>query len=196
VSTFAGVKYKTYLLFGVPGCGKGTQGQILGKIPGYFHCAMGDVFRSLDLKSELGKMFVSYSSKGQLVPDDVTVKLWFKHMNGMAASGRFKPETDFLVLDGIPRNENQAEIMDEYLDIVKVFYLSCSDRAKIFERLKRRALLENRLDDADEKVILKRFETYEKESKPVLDHYGKNKIVLIEAIGTPLEVLRDILSKL
>lgn len=196
MTNFAPVKYKSLLLFGAPGSGKGTQGHILGTIPGYFHCACGEVFRSLDLTSELGKVFLSYSSKGQLVPDEITVQLWHKQIMSMETLRRFKPQSDFLVLDGIPRNEHQAKMMDEYLDVVKVFHLSCKDRSKLVERLKRRALHDNRLDDANEDVIRKRLELYEEESKPVLDHYGKNKLVFIDANQSPLDVLRTILSNL
>lgn len=190
------VKYKTYLLFGAPGSGKGTQGHILGTIPGYFHCACGEVFRSLDLTSELGKVFLSYSSKGQFVPDEITVQLWHRQIQSMVTLGRFNPDTDSLVLDGIPRNEHQARMMDDYLNVVKVFHLSCKDRAKLAARLKRRALHDNRLDDANEDLIRKRLELYEKESKPVLEHYGKNKLVFIDANQSPLEVLREVLSNL
>jgi adenylate kinase len=190
------VKYKTFLLFGAPGSGKGTQGHILGTIPGYFHCACGEVFRSLDLTSQLGKIFLSYSSKGQLVPDDVTVQLWQKQIKSLETLGRFNPQTDALVLDGIPRNEHQAKMMDEYLEVVKVFHLSCKDRSKLVERLKRRALHDNRLDDANEDVIRRRLELYDKESKPVLEHYGENKLVFIDANQSPLDVLRSVLANL
>ena len=69
------MKYETYLIIGAPGSGKGTQGKILGAIPRFFHCACGDVFRSLDTRTELGQAFLEYSSKGQLVPDEITVQL-------------------------------------------------------------------------------------------------------------------------
>ena len=60
--------YRTILLFGAPGSGKGTQGKILGTIPSFFHCACGDVFRNLRIDDPLGKVFVEYSSRGLLVP--------------------------------------------------------------------------------------------------------------------------------
>lgn len=190
------MKLNTFLLFGAPGSGKGTQGHILGTIPGYFHCACGEVFRSLDLNSEHGKMFLSYSSKGQLVPDDLTVDLWSRHIKAQATLGRFKPDAHFLVLDGIPRNVHQADMLDEHLNVLKVFHLSCKDRSKLVERLHRRALHENRLDDLNEDVIRKRIALYEQESKPVLDHYPQDRVIFIEASRTPLEVLKDILSHL
>ena len=70
------MKYRTILLFGAPGAGKGTQGKILGTIPNFFHCACGDVFRSLNATDPLGRVFLEYSSRGELVPDEPTVELW------------------------------------------------------------------------------------------------------------------------
>ena len=90
------------LLFGAPGAGKGTQGKILGTIPNFFHCACGDVFRNLTIESKIGRVFVEYSSRGQLVPDEQTVRLWRESIHGNTKSGRFHPERDTLVLDGIP----------------------------------------------------------------------------------------------
>ena len=66
-------RLKTILLFGAPGAGKGTQGKILGRIPGFFHLSSGDMFRALDPNSDLGQRVTSYSSKGELVPDDLTI---------------------------------------------------------------------------------------------------------------------------
>jgi len=70
------MKYNTFILFGAPGSGKGTQGKTLGTIPRLYHCACGDVFRSIDTRTKVGKAFLDYSSKGRLVPDDITVELW------------------------------------------------------------------------------------------------------------------------
>jgi adenylate kinase len=190
------VKYQTILLFGAPGSGKGTQGKILGNIPGFFHCACGDVFRSLDVQSELGAAFLKYSSRGQLVPDDLTIRLWSQEIAKMETLRRFKPESDLLVLDGIPRNPAQAEILRDKLDIHSVFHLTCPDRAKLVERLKRRALKDNRLDDANEEVIVHRLQTYEEETKPVLDFYGPGKTINIDATQQPHQVLQAILSHL
>ena len=187
--------YKSLLLFGAPGSGKGTQGKILGTIPGFYHCACGDVFRAVDVRSDFGKAFLEYSSKGQLVPDDVTIGLWANQIAGMERSGRFKPETDYLVLDGIPRNVNQAKILETKLDVRHVFHLDCADKAKVYERLKRRALKENRLDDINEEVIERRQKVYEAESAPVLDFYGEKLTSLVNSDQPPFMVLRDILNE-
>jgi adenylate kinase len=188
------VVYKALLLFGAPGSGKGTQGKILGTIPGFYHCACGDVFRAVDVRSELGQAFLHYSSKGQLVPDDVTIGLWSTQIDAMVQSGRFKPDIDFLVLDGIPRNTGQAKILGSTLDVRRVFHLECRDKVKVYDRLKRRALKENRLDDINEEVIARRLRVYEEETKPVLEFYGPQLTTYVNADQWPYQVLRDILK--
>jgi len=85
-------------MFGAPGSGKGTHGRALGAIPNYFHCACGDAFRSLRHDSPLGKVFLEYSSRGQLVPDEQTVVLWQQAIESSTKTGRFHPDTDTLVL--------------------------------------------------------------------------------------------------
>ena len=186
---------RTYLIFGAPGSGKGTQGKTLGTLPGFYHCACGDVFRSIDTSTALGKAFIEYSSKGQLVPDEITVELWQESIQHFIESHQFKPKVDYLVLDGIPRNIRQAELMDRFIDVRKVFYLCCPDREAIVSRLKKRAIKDNRLDDANETVIRQRLETYERETKPLLHHYGSDLIVEIDASKSPISVLGAIVSQ-
>src|SRR6201995_3671418 len=187
-------KYRTYLLFGAPGSGKGTQGKTLGTIPRFYHCPCGDVFRSIDTRTSVGKAVLDYSSKGQLVPDAITVELWKEAIQAAVGGHKFKPDIDTLVLDGIPRNVNQAKIMEALIDVEKVFHLSCPNRETLFARLKKRALKDNRLDDANEQVIQRRLEIYEKESKPVLAHYSKEKVTMVDATQPPAKVLLDILA--
>lgn len=186
-------KYRTILLFGAPGSGKGTQGKILGSIPNFFHCACGDVFRNLTIENELGRTFIEYSSRGELVPDDTTIRLWRQSIDASKATHRFNPDRDTLVLDGIPRNVPQAQILSDVLDVRAVLNLTCSDMQKMVERLQRRALRENRLDDANLTVIQNRLKTYEKETRPVLDFYGPKLVHQIDSTQTPVNVLLDIL---
>ncbi len=190
------MKYRTVLLFGAPGSGKGTQGKILGTVPNFFHCACGDVFRNLKHDSPIGQIFLEYSSRGQLVPDEPTIQLWRETINASTTGGRFHPEQDTLVLDGIPRNAHQAEMLKDTLDVVAIFYLRCSKPQQMIERLQKRALKENRLDDANIDVIAKRLKVYERESKPVLSYYGKKLVHRINADQTPVQVLFHILRHL
>ena len=187
------MKYRTILLFGAPGSGKGTQGKILGTIPNFFHCACGDVFRNLTMDSEIGKIFVEYSSRGQLVPDEQTIQLWRESIESNIRAGRFRPEQTTPPLDGIPRNAHQAEMLRDTLDVVAVFFLRCTKPENLIQRLQRRALKENRLDDANLDVIRARLKTYEKETKPLLNYYGRKLVHRIDADQTPVKVLSDIL---
>ena len=188
------MKFRTILLFGAPGSGKGTQGKIIGTIPGFNHVACGDLFRNLRIDSPLGRVFIEYSSAGQLVPDKPTIDLWSQHIHAQTQTGRFHPERDTLVLDGIPRNVSQAIMLKDTLDVRAIFSLTCSDVTKLTERLQRRALRDNRLDDANIDVIRQRLETYERETRPVLDYYGPEITHTIDATQEPVRVLHCILS--
>lgn len=195
-------RFRTFLMFGAPGSGKGTQGKVLGTIPRFHHMACGEVFRSLDTRTALGQEFVNYSSRGQLVPDETTVKLWRANIHDQVKTHQFKPDIDFLVLDGIPRNVEQAEFMETDIDVLQVFHLSCPDRTELARRLRKRALKENRFDDASDEVIAKRIRLYEEESKPILDYYasgsytGRNIVTPVDASQPPVKVVHAILSRI
>jgi adenylate kinase len=189
-------RYRTILLFGAPGSGKGTMGKALGVIPGFAHVACGDVFRSLDLASPLGKVFLDYSSRGLLVPDDTSIALWEEFIDTLVTTHTFVPERDILVLDGIPRNVPQARLLEPYIDVERVFHLVCADETMMMARLRRRALKDNRLDDASNEVIRRRLEVYQAESRPVLEFYPADHIVEVDALATPVQVLHTILGHL
>jgi len=181
-------------MFGAPGSGKGTHGRALGGIPNFFHCACGDVFRNLRPDGDLGKIFLEYSSRGQLVPDEPTIKLWRKFIDDSMHVGRFHPAADTLVLDGIPRNVHQAEMLSAALNVIAVFYLTSNKRENLVKRMQRRALKDNRLDDANLDTIRQRLKTYEKETKPVLNFYGKKLVHRINTDGEPAETFFSILK--
>ncbi|MBX3354707.1 MAG: nucleoside monophosphate kinase [Phycisphaeraceae bacterium] len=187
-------KITSILLFGVPGSGKGTQGAILGRIPGFVHLAMGDVFRSLDRQSPLGRKFMEYSTRGELVPDDLTIEIWRDHVDSMIASGAYRPNREFLLLDGIPRSAAQAEALAPFVDVRLVIHLVAKDQEEMVERMRRRALQQQRPDDADVAVIRRRFEVYRESTKPVLCRFDRSLIRDIEASGTPGRVLLSILE--
>lgn len=187
-------RYRCVLLFGPPGVGKGTQGKILANIPGFFHLSVGDVFRSIDIGSPDGKEVYDYISRGELVPNDLTMKIWKKAVDAYVALSWYKPHEDLLVLDGMPRNVEQVEIVKEYLEIYRVIYLECSDQEDMVHRIRRRAIRENRTDDANEDIIRHRFSLYEKVTAPVLQSYPDSIIHKVDCNGSPAEVLRSILN--
>jgi adenylate kinase len=188
-------RYKTILLFGAPGSGKGTQGKILGTIPGFFHSSTGDIFRSLDLQSVTGRTVWEYVSKGKLVPDELTISIWKQYLQGMELINQFHPETEIIVLDGLPRSVHQAKLLGDTIDVIKVIHL-VADQAKMVERLRRRALKENRVDDASDEVIARRFEVYKKETSPVLSSFSSDKVVHIDAAQSQIRVLSEIIKVL
>ena len=187
-------RYPTVLLFGAPGVGKGTQGDILGSIPGLFHLSCGDMFRMLDVDSELGRTFYEYSSRGELVPDDITVQFWQQNIHARTVLGLYKPKTDLLILDGIPRNLNQAQRTEKHIQVLKVIHLVCRDENAMIQRIRQRALKENRIDDAKEDIIRRRWDIYRTDTQPVLEHYSERLVAKVNAVASHVEGLSDILQ--
>jgi adenylate kinase len=190
------MKYKAILLFGAPGSGKGTQGKVLGQIPGYLHSSTGDIFRALDKNSDMGKLFASYASKGQLVPDEFTINLWKQHMAALVAAKKFDGENGVVIMDGVPRNVKQAELLKDTIDVVRIIYLETAHLDKFVARLKARALKEGRADDADENVIRNRMTVYANETEPVLKAYPASVIARVEADQPIMKVLADVAAVL
>ena len=187
-------RYSTVLLFGAPGVGKGTQGNILGSIPNLFHLSSGDMFRMLDVDSELGHIFYEYSSRGELVPNDITVQFWQQNIHAHTVLGLYKPASDLLILDGIPRNPEQAKRLSEYIEVQKVIHLKCENENAMIQRMRQRALKENRIDDAREDIISRRWEVYRKQTRPTLEYYPPHLIEEVNAMDSPAEVLSNILQ--
>ncbi len=185
-------KYRAVLLFGCPGSGKGTQGVTLAGMPNLFHLAMGDIFRGLDKQSRIGQEFLSYSTKGLLVPDELTVRVWKQHVEALVQRGEIRPDYHILLLDGIPRTPAQAELLRDCIDVLKIVHLVIADVDALVRRLSLRAKKANRPDDADESVIRKRISVYEQETSPVLQSYPAALVADINADQHPLAVLRDI----
>lgn len=188
--------FRSILLFGPPGSGKGTLGHFLSSAGNHFHLSSGDIFRGLSLESPAGKLYHSYASKGHLLPDEATVQIWRHYVDGLISTNRYFPESQLLLLDGIPRTLKQTELMDPYINIVKIIVLDVPNYEILIKRLQRRAMIEKRMDDKDAEVLKTRMEVYKKETAHVLDHYPKDKIAVFNADQKPLEVLRDVLVKL
>ncbi len=188
--------YPAALIFGVPGAGKGTQGEILTRIPGFFHLSSGVIFRKLDPNTEEGKVVREYSARGELVPDDLTIRIWYSWLEAQRAADRFRPQEHLLLLDGIPRNIHQCQMLEQHIDVKVIVHLVCQDESAMVDRIRRRAILENRPDDACESVIRRRFEVYREQTEPVLNYYPAGLIKEVESTGIHAEVLLHCLSHL
>jgi adenylate kinase len=192
----ADAPYKAVLLFGAPGCGKGTQGELLGRIPGFHHFSMGDAFRGIDPDSDLGRTVKEYSSRGDLVPDDITARLLESSLKALVAEEAYRPNAEMLVLDGFPRNPNQVGLLEGLVDVLAIVHLQCDDQGELVQRLRKRALKQGRADDAKEEVVLRRLRIYEESTQPVLARYPAGDIHVVNPLGSPAEVLARVLAVL
>jgi adenylate kinase len=182
------------LLFGAPGSGKGTQGAVLGRLPGFFHLSCGEIFRKLDPSSPDGQVVAECTSGGNLVLDDFTVSLWRKQLAEWINDGSFDPDCQILLLDGIPRNSAQHRMLDGDVDVQLVLHFGGDDYEPLVERILERGRNEGRSDDADEAVVRHRFRVYQSESAPVLEFYPNELIAHVDPIGLPGEVLDRVLQ--
>lgn len=188
--------FRTVIIMGPPGSGKGTQGKFLSSAGNHYHLSSGDIFRGLSPESPAGQLFHKYAGRGHLLPDEVTVEIWHHYVHGLIATNRYFPGEQLLLLDGIPRTKEQARILDRYLKVERIILLEAKSKEIFIKRLARRGLIERRHDDQDEAILKARMDVYEKETLRMLEHYPKELVSRFNADQKPLELLRDILVDL
>ena len=189
-------KYRTILLFGMPGSGKGTHGVVLGQLPDVVHISMGDIFRKIPKHGRLSREIEQYTSQGRMVPDELTVRIFKRHLHILEMQELLSPEQHMLILDGLPRTYPQAEMLESIQSVVQIFHLRIEDTQLAMERLKIRALRENRLDDMNEEVIGRRLNTYYEETYKTLSYYPPEIVHTVDAGQSMIDVLRDIVNRL
>ena len=182
------------ILFGPPGSGKGTQAIKLVEEFELLHISTGDLFRyEMGNDTPLGKKAKEYISKGELVPDEVTI--------GMLANKVIaNPDVNGYIFDGFPRNIHQAESLDRILaemnTSVSGLVALAVDDEEIVSRILSRGKTSGRADDNDESIIRNRIEVYKAETRPVFDYYAQsNKSFEINGIGSIEEISDRLISK-
>jgi adenylate kinase len=186
------------LMIAPPGAGKGTQGAVIASHFGVRHIATGDLLRDhVTRKTKLGREVQQYLESGELVPDEVVLKMVREAWEAEAGNG--------YVLDGIPRTLAQAKALYELaveLGMIAdiALHLQVED-AELVRRLLARAADQNRADDSED-IIRRRLALYYDVTHPILEWYGERGILLsvdamrpAEAVGrhilTALEVMRQ-----
>ncbi|MBT5392700.1 MAG: adenylate kinase [Flavobacteriaceae bacterium] len=175
------------ILFGKPGSGKGTQAEFVKNKYDLIHISTGDLFRNnISNNTELGLLAKSYMDKGDLVPDEVTIKMLESEVNN-------HPNAKGFIFDGFPRTTVQAEILDQFLITLK---LSISmtialevDENLLIERLISRGKDSGRSDDQDRTKIQNRFDEYNKKTSPLINYYkNQNKFFDVDGVGDINEI--------
>ena len=181
------------VLFGKPGAGKGTQANYLKEKYNLRHISTGDVFRyNIKEGTKLGKLAQSYIDQGDLVPDEVTIKMLRDEVEKF-------PEANGFIFDGFPRTEAQAEALDHLMESKKMkidatIALEAEDEV-LLERLLERGKLSGRSDDQDEEKIRNRFDEYNEKTAPLRRYYeAQGKFHNVDGIGAIEEITKRLTS--
>lgn len=183
------------ILVGAPGSGKGTACSALVRDYDFAHISTGDLFRAnIKNNTEIGQIAKGYMDRGELVPDEVVVRMLKERMEQDDCKKG-------VLLDGYPRNLEQLKALDEICNVDLVLYLNASDETVVGRLSTRRVCLNckaiwNTLrdnltdnicrtcgseiiqrDDDKEESIKNRLNVYYKETMPIVDEYRKRGIV-------------------
>ena len=215
------------IMLGAPGTGKGTVASLLQEKLGIKQVSTGDIFRkNIQEETEIGKIASQYISKGQLVPDDVTIKIVENRLNEDDVQ-------DGIILDGFPRTVYQAEELDKILERkgkkVDIVINLTTPEEEILERIVNRRVCSNqeckavynivlnlpkqegicdkcgsklvqRKDD-NEETVKSRLESYFKQTSPLVDFYSNKQVLVTEQVSKSVnklgkDVAEEIVEKL
>lgn len=187
---------KYYVLFGPPGAGKGTQASAMVERYNLHHISTGALLRKeIAAETELGKQARELIDKGYLVPDEVVEAMIVSEFDKM------QDAVDGFLLDGYPRTLDQARSLDRLLakkgeKLTSVVSIMIPDEM-IFDRIRHRAKIEGREDDASDDIIANRISTYHQKTEPLVNFYKRaGKYAEIDGNGTIEEVREKVFNLL
>jgi len=183
------------VLFGPPGAGKGTQALKLVEKYKLIHLSTGDIFRA-NIKggTELGVLAKSYMEKGELVPNEVTIKMLESEVNKQSNPKGF-------IFDGFPRTTAQAQALDKFLSgksisISRTLALEV-DEEELTKRIILRGKESGRVDDQNEEIVRNRVKEYNNKTAPLKDFYKKkNKLRTVNGIGSIDDIFEKLCSEI
>ena len=178
---------KNFVLFGKPGSGKGTQAEHLSEKYKLYHISTGDLFRkNISQNTNLGLLAQSYMDKGELVPDEVTIKMLENEI-------KENPQSKGFLFDGFPRTIAQAESLDKFLKSIDMQINSTIaldvDAEELISRIIDRGKTSNRSDDQDIEKIQNRFNEYNMKTSTLSKYYkDQKKFFEVDGSGTVDEI--------
>ena len=178
---------KNFVLFGKPGSGKGTQAEHLSEKYKLYHISTGDLFRkNISQNTNLGLLAQSYMDKGELVPDEVTIKMLENEIKENSQSKGF-------LFDGFPRTIAQAESLDKFLKSIDMQINATIaldvDEEELISRIIDRGKTSNRSDDQDIEKIQNRFNEYNMKTSTLSKYYkDQKKFFEVDGSGTVDEI--------
>jgi adenylate kinase len=178
-------------MFGPPGSGKGTQSVTLAEKYNLLHLSTGDMLRAeLAEGTELGKKMSAIMAAGELVPDEVVIAMIAQKIDASRGKAGF-------IFDGFPRTVEQAGALEKMLKerdmkIDLMLVLDVND-AELMDRMKKRALISGRADDADDAVINNRIDVYRAKTEPLIEYGRKSGVSrIVDGVGS----IKDIFGRL
>jgi len=163
------------ILFGPPGCGKGTQSSRIACRYNLVHISTGEIFRrEVARQTQLGIQIADYMSSGLLVPDSIVLKKLYQSTFQLI-------DSPGVVFDGFPRTVFQASVLDRFLYkrgmAIHIVFCMMVDEDELFDRMMGRAEDSGRSDD-NEKTIRHRMEVYRKHTRPLKEYYQRRNIMV------------------
>ena len=180
---------KNFVLFGKPGSGKGTQAEHLSEKYKLYHISTGDLFRkNISQNTNLGLLAQSYMDKGELVPDEVTIKMLENEI-------KENPQSKGFLFDGFPRTIAQAESLDKFLKSIDMQIDATIaldvDEEELISRIIDRGKTSNRSDDQDIEKIQNRFNEYNMKTSTLSKYYkDQKKFFEVDGSGTVDEITK------